>query len=154
MDRLRAYESVSHVLEVLADMHAQLALVLGELAAQASDERRKMNLGYLAGHQSSRAAALLAYREDAETSLLDQWFQIPLPEEPPDLIASLRTQDSDDASIDTLVSGIDAFMDRLLPHLRDRAETRNAKELFEDLLEIENRERHLRSRALASFEQM
>lgn len=154
MDRLRGYENVGHVLDVLAQMHEQLALVLGELAAEATDERRKMNLGYLAGHQSSRAAALLAHREHADAALLEQWFQIPFPEEPIDLIASLRAHESESASIDTLVSQIDAFMDRLLPHMRDRAETRNASELFEGLLEIENRERHLRSLALASFEQM
>lgn len=154
MSRLRGYENVSHVLEVLAQMHAQLALVLSEIGVEANDERRRMNLDYLAGHQSSRAAALLAYRKDADASLLDQWFQIPFPEEPADLIDALRAHESDHASIDTLVSAIDAFMDKLLPHLRDRAETRNAKALFEDLLAIENRERHLRSLALASFEQM
>jgi len=154
MDRLRGYENVGHVLDVIAEMHAQLAAMLSEFGVQTSDERRKMNLDYLAGHQSSRAAALLAYRDDADASLLEQWFQIPFPEEPLDLITLLRAHESDNASIDTLVSAIDAFTDKLLPHLRDRAETRNARELFEDLLAIEDRERHLRSLALASFEQM
>jgi hypothetical protein len=154
MDRLRAYETVGHVLGVLAEMHEQIARVLGELGGQACDERRKLNLDYLSGHHARRAAALAAYQEDAEAPMLDQWFQIPFPEEPRDLLASLQTQGLEQTSIDELVVRIDAFMDRLLPHLRDRAETRNAKELFQGLLDIEERDRHLRSRALASFEQI
>ncbi len=154
MDRLLGYENVGHVLSVLSDMHEQIGQVLGELGHQAADERRKLNLEYLAEHQSRRATALVSYQQNADPTLLEQWFQIPFPEEPSDLIASLQTRESDQLSIDSLVCEIDTFMDRLLPHLRDRAETRNAKALFDDLMEIESRERHLQSRALASFAQI
>lgn len=154
MDRLRAYETVGHVLGVLAEMHDQIARLLGDLGVEAGDERRKLNLDYLADYHSRRAAALAAYQEDAEATMLEQWFQIPFPEEPRDLVASLRTQGTEQVPVDELVVRVDAFMDQLLPHLRDRAETRNAKDLFQGLLDIEERDRHLRSRALASFEQI
>jgi hypothetical protein len=154
MDHLRAYENVDHVLSVLSEMHEHIAQVINELSGQARSDRRKMILNYLAEHQSKRATALAAYRRGADATLLKQWFQIPFPEDPLDLIASLRARAPDETSIDGLVSEIDTFMDRLLPHLRDRSETSNVKTLFQDLLDIETRERLLRSRALASFAQI
>ena len=137
MDRLRGYETVGHVLEVLAEMQEQLGRVLDELGCRTSEERRKLNLDYLARHHSARATVLEAYQEDSEASTLGQWFQIPFPEEPRDLLASLRAPESAELSIDELVVRIDGFMDRLLPHLANRAETRNARELFQGLLDIE-----------------
>ncbi|MFW6092685.1 MAG: hypothetical protein ACODAC_01845 [Pseudomonadota bacterium] len=153
MDRLRGYENVDHVLGVLVEMHERLGEVIGELAGRAGGERDRMALRYLAEHQSGRAAALADYRRDADPTLLKQWLQIPFPEEPGDLIDALGSR-GDDASVESLVTEIDGFMDRLLHHLRDRAETDNARALFRDLLDIEDRERHSRSRALASFAQI
>lgn len=151
MDHLRQYENVGHVLEVLSQLHADIAKVIGALGDEADDERQTMILGYLADHQSERAKSLAAYHRDAEATLLKQWFQIPFPEDPSDLLDSLRAFAPDTVSIQDLLSQIDTFMDLLLPHLRDRAETNNVKALFQSLLEIENRERSLRTRALGSF---
>lgn len=154
MDHLRGYENVGHVLGVLAETHEELARAIGELGDHSSDERRKMILGYLADQQSRRAADLAMYQRDAKATLLEQWLQIPFPENPSKLIASLRAQGSASIDVDELLSETDGFMERLLTHLEDRAETSNAKALFHDLLEIDNREKHLRSRALASFAQI
>ncbi len=154
MDHLRGYENVGHVLRVLSEMHEEIAGAISGLSAQTHDERRKMTLDYLADEQSKRAASLLVFQRDAEPMLLEQWLQIPFPEAPLDLIASLRAQESASSSVDGLVSEIDTFIGKLLSHLRDRAETSNAKALFEDLLYIDSRERQLRSRGLASFAQI
>jgi hypothetical protein len=154
MDHLRAYESVDHVLSVLSEMHQQIAQVMNELSGLAHEDRGKLALDYLADHESARATALAAYQGDADATLLKQWFQIPFPENLLDLIASLRSRISNEASIDGLVSEIDEFMDRLLPHLRDRSATSTVNALFQDLFDIEIRERLLRSRALASLAQL
>lgn len=154
MDQLKGYENVGHVLNVLSEMHEEIAKALSELSEQTRDERRTMTLDYLAAEQTKRAASLLVFQRDAEPMLLEQWLQIPFPEAPLDLIASLRAQESGSASIDALISEMDTFIGELLSHLRDRAETSNAKALFEDLLYIDNRERQLRSRGLASFAQV
>lgn len=145
MDCPRIYESVDHVLEVFSQMHAEIAQVVSTLAHQTCDERVKLRLESLADYQSRRANALEAYHQAADATLLKQWFQIAFPEEPVDLLESLRTVPSSEACIDGLISEIDTFMDRLLPHLRDRAETSEVKELFQELLEIETRERLLLS---------
>jgi hypothetical protein len=154
MDHLRGYENAGHVLRVLAEMHEEIAQVLNELGGQARDDRRKLNLAYLADHHSKRASALSAYHRDADATLLQQWFQIPFPEDPRELIESLRALAPEHASLERLMSDIDTFIDRLLSHLRDRSETSNVKALFQDLLDIETRERLMRSRALASFAQI
>jgi hypothetical protein len=154
MDHLRGYENVDHVLGILSEMHEQISRVINDLSVRTSSERQKLILDYLADHQSKRATSLAAYHRGANATLLKQWFQVPFPEDPRDLITSLRARAPDEASVDELVSELDTFMDRLLIHLRDRSETSNAKALFQDLLDIETRERLLRSRALASFDQM
>ena len=154
MDHLQQYENVGHVLEVLSQMHADIAGAISALADQAQDERQKMILGYLAEHQAERATALAAYQRDCEATLLKQWFQIPFPEDPQDLLESIRAFAPDTVTVEQLLSEIDRFMDLLLPHLRDRAETANVKAVFQGLLDIEDRERHLRTRALGSFSQI
>ncbi len=50
MDHLRQYENVGHVLQVLSQMHADIAKVIRALDDQTHDERQKMILGYLADH--------------------------------------------------------------------------------------------------------
>lgn len=154
MDHLRHYETVGHVLEVLSEMHRDIGKVITELAAQANNERQQLILEYLADHQSERGTSLAEYQRDANATLLKQWFQIPFPEDPLDLLASLRSCEPDIVAIQELISEIDTFMDDLLPHLRDRAEGSDVKKLFQNLLDMDTSERLLRSRALDSFSQM
>lgn len=154
MDHLRHYENVGHVLDVLSQMHADISKVIYMLGGQASGARQKMMLGYLADQHSRRAVLLEAYHRGADATLLKQWFQIPFPEDPVDLLASLRALKPGTGIIQELITAIDAFMDQLLPHLQKRAEAENVKALFQNLLDTETQERRLRSRALASFEQI
>lgn len=154
MDHLRHYENVGHVLEVLAQMHADIGKVIADLAAQANNERQQLILEYLADHQSERGTSLAEYHRSANTTLLKQWFQIPFPEDPLDLLASLRSCAPDTVAIQDLISEIDTFIDDLLPHLRDRAEGNDVKKLFQNLLDMDTSERLLRSRALESFSQI
>jgi hypothetical protein len=153
--RLQGYENVGHVLDVLAEFHRQLAAVFSELGERAGDDRSKLMLDYLAGHQSRRANALEMYRRDAPPSLIGNWFQIPFPEDPRAFLRNFQeTGKTSPDRLDDLIAQLDTFMSRLLHHMRDRAETNNVKALFEDLLEIEQRERLLRSRAMSSFSQI
>ena len=154
MDRLQGYENVDHVLAVLADMHRCIHQLIGELGGKASDDRRKMALGYLAEQHAKRSAVITSYRQDAEPTLLRQWLQTPFPQQPDDLVRSLTSICQGEPSIEYLMSEIDNFTDRLLHHLSDRAETANAQALLQNLRDIEDRERHLRSRDLSSFSQI
>ncbi len=154
MDHLRHYENVGHVLEVLSEMHLDIAEVISELAAKAGNERQALILEYLADHQSERGTALAEYHRDANTTLLEEWLQIPFPEDPLDLLASLRAFAPTEVPIEDLIAEIDDFMDLLLPHLRDRSEAQGVKALFQNLLELETAERLSRSRAMGSFSQI
>lgn len=154
MDHLRHYENVGHVLEVLSQMHADIGRVINELAAKSSSERQQLILEYLAGHQSERATSLAEYHRDADTTLLKEWLQIPFPEDPLDLLKTLRAFAPDTVAAEDLTYEIDTFMDLLLPHLRDRAEAQGVKALFQNLLDMDISERLSRSRALGSFSQM
>ena len=154
INRLQAYETVGHVLSALEQMHERIGEVLSDFGTHTSDERRRLNLEYLAEHQRRRAADLTAYCGRATEPVLEMWLQVPFPEQPGELIAELQAQDADQGSITKMIAAIDDFTGRLLTHMRDRAETPDAKKMFEGLLDIENQERRLRSRALASFAQI
>lgn len=154
MDQLRHYENVDHVLEVLANMHADIARVISELAADAESERQQLILEYLAVHQYERGTSLAEYHRDADSQLLQEWLQIPFPEDPMDLLETLGAFASDTLEVEDLLGEIDTFMDLLLPHLRDRSEAQRVKALFQNLLDMDINERLLRSRALGSFAEM
>ena len=154
MERLHGYENVDHVLRVLSEIHMHINRAIRQLGDHAHNGRRNLALGYLADHHSKRADDLASYRRDAGSTLLKQWFQIPFPEDPRELIESIRSMEPENTPIEEVIYAIDTFMDRLLQHMKSRAETRNVQALFADLLEIEDRERHLRSRALSSLDQI
>jgi hypothetical protein len=155
MERLEGYENVDHVIGVLVEFHRHLADVFSGRREQTGDERSNLIIGYLADHQARRAGALEDFRRDAPRSLLDSWFQIPFPEDPGAFLRSVQgVEASAPDRIDQVVAKVDEFMERMLRHMRDRAETRNVVDFFDDLLEIEQRERRLRSRAMSSFQQI
>lgn len=154
MDHLRHYENVGHVLEVLSQMHADIARVISGLAAKANNERQQLIFEYLADHQWERGSSLAEYHRDADATLLKEWVQIPFPEDPLDLLETLRAFPPDTVAVKDLLFEIDTFMDLLLPHLRDRAEAQGVKALFQNLLEMDTSARLSRSRALESFSQM
>ena len=155
MERISGYENVDHVLEVLAEFHRQLARAFVTLGERSSDERGQLALNYLAQHHRKRADALKSYQEHAPQSLRSNWFQVPFPKDPGTFVGSLDTsQQLDLDQVNDLLLRIDAFVSEFLQHMESRAETTNVKSLFRDLLTIDERERLLRSRALASFSQI
>lgn len=152
MRRLEGYENVDNVLSILADFHRHLANMFRLSGEHQSGERARLLLNYLSDHQAKRAAALEDFRKDAAPSLMKNWFQIPFPEAPQTFLDGLDLSgEVGEDEIHAVVSRVDDFMSRLLNYVKSRAETTNVRELFEDLLSIEERERVLRSRALSSF---
>jgi hypothetical protein len=155
MERLKGYENVQHVIDVLAAFHRQLASAFSSWRDQGDDDRTKMILNYLAGHHTRRAQALEDFQRDAPRSLLDSWFQIPFPQDPIAFLENLQRADAAASDqIDDHLVRIDEFVDRMLQHMRDRAETHDVQAFFNDLLDIEKRERVLRSRAMSSVQQV
>jgi predicted RNA-binding Zn ribbon-like protein len=155
MERLEGYENVGHVIGVLEEFHRQLVHAFSKWREQTDDERSKLIVGYLADHQARRAQALEDFHRDAPRSLLTSWFQIPFPEDPRAFLRSVQSAEAPaPGQIEEVISRIDDFLDRMLHHMRDRAETHDVEAFFNDLLEIEKRERMLRSRAMSSFHQI
>ncbi|MGE0621282.1 MAG: hypothetical protein AB7O54_01615 [Pseudomonadales bacterium] len=152
MERLEGYENVDHVLSVLAEFHRRLAGWMSELG-EVAEERRGLEFRYVARQHTLRSEALADFRSDADPTLLRSWFQIPFPENPADFLRGLASQ-PDAVSLTEILAATDGFIDRLLSHLHDRAETAGVKALFQDLLDSELRDRRLRSRALDSFSRL
>lgn len=156
MTGITGFENAAHVLDELIACHQHLAELYDRLQP-ATSPLGVMFLEQLSLRENKLADTLERYEDNAPVKVLKTWIQIPFPEDPDKFLASLENDIPDELStqdIYELASEADAFITRLLEHLRERCDIPDVKKLFEDLLAGEKIEHIALSKTYNSLREM
>lgn len=136
------FEQVKDVLDYGIDLHTQLRGLYDRLGQQSEQARVKMLLDYLSRHERNRQAAMQRFEEGARASVLNVWLQYSPSSDIEQLLTNYATTPILTVE-DALNVGM-AFDNALIALYREAAEeidTPEAKEVFHNLAEMEEREK-------------
>lgn len=146
------FEQVKDLLDHGRKVHAELRKFYDCLNEQHQQERVKMVLDYLSRHEQNREEALERFEHDARKGILDTWMQYAPSSKVEEMLKNCVI--APDMSVDEVVKlGMD-FDNALVELYRDaarEAEEEHVKELFQDLVNMENEERQRLARDAMSM---
>ena len=141
-EKIHNFEQVKDVLAYGIDLHARLREVYDRLGVQSEQTRVKMVLDYLSRHERHRQDAMRRFEEGTRRKILDLWLQY-APSS--DIERQLAACDShSNLTVDDVITIALRFDDALIAIYRETAteiDDLNAREVFQNLAEMEYREK-------------
>jgi len=140
--KMHNFEQIKDVLAYGIDLHMRLRETYDQLGLQSEQTRVKMVLDYLSRHERNRQHAMQRFEEGTRRKILNQWLQYA----PSSNIEQLLT-DSNSCSnltVDDVITLAMRFDDALIAIYRETAaeiDDANAREVFQNLAEMEHREK-------------
>lgn len=133
------FQQVREILEWNQAIHEHLAQRYSELADQSGRERVTLMLQYLADHETALQNAVQAYETDAADALLDTWFEhAPELELPPSLAElKINLQKASVMDIVKIAVNTHEYLMSIYRELHDQTDIATAREMFANLLEME-----------------
>lgn len=151
---MKTYQQVRDVIDHTRSFHSQLSSFYRSLEEQAENQRVKLLLNYLSGHESDMEDALKNYEEEVSKTILDDYLQY-LPEkdddQPPIEQASVK-HDMSVSDVMSMALRYDDYLIRLYQDLSQRADQPKVKELFRSLLQMEEEARQQMARGAGEAE--
>ena len=138
-----AIKQTRDVLDYVRDFHKKLSDFYHDLADQTDKERLKMLLEYISRHERHIEATVTEYEASASKRILDCWLQCAPKMETADIAEDLKLKSS--MSVDDVINlavKLDDYLIDLYKQAADSAESKDAKDVFTKLLEMENHEKH------------
>ncbi len=157
MTHLPGFENVQQVLDVLRNIHEQMAELYCRLRHGASDARAVMLLELLENREKKAVESLGAYEEFAPKNILTTWIQVPYSKDPDEFLNRLEAEVPLDLSVSEIYRlGLkaDDFIGDLLEHLQENSDIDKVKQVFENLREGERQESIALSKAVNSFREI
>ena len=149
------FEQVRDILDHVREFHKRLDEFYQNIADHETSVRTKMLLEYLGRHEKSLAQGLADFEETASEKVLDTWFQnaqdketLKLPE---------ATEIKSHMSVEEVIHLGLELDGRLISLYKDAAESSavpEVKEVFNNLLEMEQQEEHQIARAALDLRDM
>ncbi len=139
---LRNFEQVKDVFDYGIDLHGQLSALYNSIGAHSDQERVKMVLDYLSRHERDRGQAMRRFEQEPHAGELDVWLQFAPSPEIETLLADCVIRS--DMSVDDIVKIAMAFDNALIEIYKEaarQAEDTHAREIFENLVEMEEKEK-------------
>lgn len=135
-------ETMKDILHWTADFHQQLSKRLQRGAKETKDERAHLLLDYLAEHEKHLSEALRRLEADGISSALNSWYNDYLDQHPLTRLNNGKLSFAEMNSSDILneIIAINQQVLDLYRGLAARATTSEAKELFQNLLNLEQHE--------------
>ena len=143
------------LLDQVRDFHKQLSDFYAQKADIANDERVTMLLDYMSRHEMNLEKCLAEYEVDAPGRVLDTWFRFT-----PDIAECKcfdRIELTPDMTIDDIIETAMWFDDCLIEVYKTMAErsvSQNVRELFDNLVQLEQNEKRSALRSTQEIEQM
>ena len=140
---VRTYECTRDVLDHARSFHQELHKIYQSLADEAKQARVRMLLDYLSRHEANLEANLADFEAEASNKILDTWFKFVPSETRLREIQQLQLEP--EMSIPDIVNVALSLDDCLVSLYRDVAEVSvslEVKEVFNNLLEQEEQEKH------------
>jgi hypothetical protein len=140
--KLHNFEQVKDVLDYGIELHAQLRSLYDTLSGRSEQARVKMVLDYLSRHERNRAEAMKRFEQDPHASSLDVWLQYAPTLEIEQMLADCAIRP--DMSVDDVMKIAMTFDNALIEIYKEaarEAEDTNARAIFENLVEMEEKEK-------------
>jgi hypothetical protein len=141
---LRNFEQVKDVLDYGIDLHGHLSALYNSIGRQADQDRVKMVLDYLSRHERNRGQVMRRYERETDDKIggLDVWLQFAPSPEIERLLADCVVRP--DLSVDDVMKTAMAFDNALIEIYKEaarEAEDTHARAIFENLVEMEEKEK-------------
>ena len=145
------FTQVRNMLDQIRDFHGQLAEYYAQLSDKTEQQRLKLLLDHMSGHERDLQSSLAAYEEDAASQVMDTWVDCIHCDE---IITTCKqTPIEPETSVDGVI-GVAMDVDRCLLHFyreaADKAETETVRDVFKNLIDMEEAE--LRKLALNALQ--
>lgn len=140
---VQTYETTRDVLDHARAFHGELGKLYERLAGEAQQERVKMLLNYLSRHEEHLEEGLAQYEEGASKRILDTWFKYVPGEDRLRECQSIQLER--DMSVDDVVAvalRLDTCLLDLYKEMADTAVSQEVKDVFTNLLDMEEQEKH------------
>ena len=144
--------------EVLAHVerfHEEVSRHCEEASGASDQQRLRMLLDYIADREHNLAHAVGTFTEETSDQVLDTWFQYTIDDT--ELHALLTTGFSPTMTPEDVMSATMAIADHLLAMYRDMlaaADTEELQEVFQNLLDHEQKEKEKLARNLQMFQDL
>ncbi len=136
------YQTVRDIIGHSKSLHQKLGEFYRSLEDKAEMERVKMLLSYLARHEQQIEESLTRYSLDASQNLWDEWFQFAPDDHVEDLVRDLTFKaDGDIDEVVKLALAVDDYFIELYRKLAANASSSKVKQLFENLVAMEELEK-------------
>ncbi len=148
------YSQVKNMLEQVRDFHGQLVQYYDRLSKEAEQQRVKMLLDHMSKHEKDLQEGLRAYEETATQNVMDTYIDCEYCNE---ILATCRqTPIAPETSIQGVVRvamDVDNCLLRFFRAVAEQAETERVRDVFRNLVEMEESElRKLATNALQAVD--
>jgi len=136
-----AFDQTKDVLEHAREFHRKLGEFYGELKESAGKERTRTLLDHMSRHERYLDNALAQYEEQVSDNVLDTYFKYG--SESSEITAIADFEIKPDMEVDDVVAAAMHFDECLIAFYREmaqRALSKKVREVFENLLEMEQHE--------------
>ncbi len=146
-----SFKTVREVLQLSQDIHNNAAILYEQLREQTQHERIDMLLKFLSRHEEELVQTLAKVQKDVSERILDEWHQTELTS-----VAAVLDgckQCHPDIELQELVSmalKVDDALISLYRHMASEASTDEARQLFNNLVVLEENEKMKTARAALS----
>jgi rubrerythrin len=152
---MRTFERTRDVLDHARAFHHQVSDLYQRLEDRVEKERVQMLLDYLRRHEKHLEQSLADYEEEASKRILETWFQYTLEEDPSELLSELEVKG--DMPVDDVVRlalRLDDYLIALYRNMADHTDIPDVKEVFTNLLELEQEDEHQIARNALRLDEM
>lgn len=137
------FEQTKDVLNHARDFHAKLARFYHSLADETQQERIKLLLDYFSRHEQHLGDSLDRFEDETSTDILDTWIDFSQDKQILRFPADIDIEP--DMSVEQVIKiamQLDECLIRLYRQLVDNTNVPELREIFEELLALEESEKH------------
>lgn len=149
---MKTFKQAHEVLKDAQTFHLDMAGIYRQLQENADDSRTRLLLEHLYEHELRMANNLKNYGAIAQHKAMNTWLQYTSEESAKDLVKSLYLSDKPDIDeINKLGQEVDRYFSELYETVYDSIESKEVREVFENLKQIQDKERITLSKSTNSL---
>ncbi|WP_346839169.1 hypothetical protein [Microbulbifer sp. SAOS-129_SWC] len=149
---MKTFKQASEVIKDAEKFHLELAKLYRELLQKSTDSRTQLLLKHMLEHEQRMAKNLANYSGVAKNKVMQTWLQYTHEESAADFIRRLQLSDPPTIKeINNMGRAVDRYFSDLYEAVYGAIESTEVKEVFEDLKQIQDKERITLSMATNSL---
>ncbi|MEW5249082.1 hypothetical protein [Microbulbifer sp. 2201CG32-9] len=149
---MKTFKQACEVLKDAEKFHLDMADLYQQLLQKSPDNRTQLLLRHMLEHEQRMARNLANYSDVAQLKVMRTWLQYTQEESASDFLRDIDLSDPPTISeINTLGRAVDRYFSELYQAVYGAIESAEVKEVFEDLKQIQDKERITLSMATNSL---